>query len=132
MKKNRFLLIAAFVSFTLMSLATTELGTNDIVIPLKKAMYHVELVKALHAQIDPAEFLTGEGSTSYTAQIFVNKDMYLVKGTDSEWRAFFYGDSNLIGNTDEVHSSFSEGELVDCNGDKTKRKKRKTPLEDRR
>jgi len=95
MKTTKLVMIAALVSFALMSFAKTELGMSKNVISLKEAIHNAELVTAIHSQVNPADFLGRDQVGSYTVQLLVNKNIYLVTGTKSEWRNFFYAEADV-------------------------------------
>jgi hypothetical protein len=91
MKTTKLVMIAALVSFALMSFANTQLGKTSNVITLKEALSKTAIVSALHSQINPAEFLKNEQPGIYTAHVRVKATMYSVTASYKEWHNFFYG-----------------------------------------
>ena len=111
MKATKLVMITALVSFALMSIANAELGLSKNVISLTTARNNVQLVHAIHDQVNPAVIFNAERAGSYTAQVVLKKTVYLITGTISEWKLFFRdldGKSPLCDNTAKP-ASLSEG-----------------------
>ena len=82
-------MIAALVSFALMSFANAEFGMSSNVISLKAAQHNPSLVNAIYSQVNPLEVLSPERSGTYTVQVVLKKTVYLINGTIKEWAMFF-------------------------------------------
>jgi uncharacterized membrane protein YcgQ (UPF0703/DUF1980 family) len=95
MKTTKLVLIAALVSFALMSFANTQFGESSNVITLKYALTKSPIVNALYTQIHPAEFLKNEQSGIYTAHVRVKEVIYYVTASYKEWIDFFYEDPTM-------------------------------------
>jgi len=89
MKTTKSVLIAALLSFALMSFANTELGLSKNVISLKAAMANQQLAQAIYSQVKILDILNSERAGFYTAEIVLKKTVYLITGTYDEWNYFF-------------------------------------------
>jgi hypothetical protein len=89
MKATKLVMITALVSFALMSFANTEFGMSKNVISLKTALQSPKLVGAIYSQVFPADIFNSDRAGSYTAQVMLQKTVYLITGTISEWNYFF-------------------------------------------
>ena len=94
MKALKLAMVAAFVSFTLMSFAQDfqQAAKPDKmkVIALSVAKGMPDVAYAIKTQIDPRYFLTGGDHTLYIACVKVKHRTYRVCGTYMEWYDFFY------------------------------------------
>ena len=89
MKTTKLVMIAALVSFALMSFASTELGMSKNVIHLKTAITNPEIAAAIQSQVDTSFFYRCKCSGTHTVAVRVKKDLYLVQATFAEWRIYF-------------------------------------------
>ena len=103
MKTTKFVLIAAILSFALMSFTTNEPcpfgsdpGSVAVKMSLRTAMQNPGLVLAMHAQIDRS-ILQGNDLKSYVAHVRYNRVSYTIYGSRAQWQDFF---SVYIGNND--------------------------------
>ena len=103
MKTTKFVLIAAILSFALMSFTTndpgpfgSDLNSGAVEISLQAAMQNAGLVKAMHLQIDRS-FLQDDQAGLYIAYVKYNRRTYGISGSHAEWTRFF---SSAIGNND--------------------------------
>ena len=103
MKTTKFVLIAAILSFALMSFTTNEPvslsadpGTLANKMALRTAMQNFDLVKAMHEQIDQS-FLQVDQPGPYVARVKYKRVTYAIYGSLDEWKRFF---SVAIGNND--------------------------------
>ena len=95
MKTTKFVLIAAILSFALMSFTTNEPcpfgadpGSAAVEISLRAAIHDAGLVRAMHAQIDKS-FLQNDQPGPYVAFVKYNRRTYGISGTHAEWTRFF-------------------------------------------
>jgi len=93
MKTVKFVLIAAFVTFALMSFSEDhKVKVNNIVsISLEKAMESRGLVRAMYLQLDQS-FINAEKSGYYTAEVTFRGNRYLIRGSYKQWELFFLMD----------------------------------------
>ncbi len=130
MRATKLVMIAALVSFALMSFANTNLGLSKNVISLKTARNSPQLVHAIHAQVSPAVIFNSERAGSYTAQVVLKKTVYLITGTIREWKLFFHDTDGRSPLCDETGKpvSFSEGNDFGVNKVKINPLRQKNPF----
>lgn len=103
MKTLRFALIAAIISCTMVSLASTKEDVRDETIKVvnltfAKAMVVPGLSIAMYQQLD-SDFL-GHLFKYCTKEVVHNGTLYRITGTYHEWYSFFFGYWKLIQNTE--------------------------------
>ncbi len=145
MKATKLVMITALVSFALMSFAKAETGLSKNVIHLKTAITNLDIRAAILNQVDGSLILRCKCAGQYTAEVKVNKTVYLVQGTFAEWRIFFRGtaiekpiyldsepgsfnESNPFGTDGTKINPFSEKNPFSKQGKKPTVKKTKGPL----
>ena len=90
MKTVKFLLITAFVSFTMMSYSATKYdpmkaGVN---IAVETAMQNTDLFTAMIYQVNE-DMLNGEQRGFYVARVIYNGQAYFIHGDLKSWQAYF-------------------------------------------
>ncbi len=99
MKATKFVLVAALMSFVMMSFAQSESARNSnpfaVKISISKAMENPGLVKAMYRQIDEKTVLAGEPAGYITAQVSYGHVTHFIYGKYSEWLRFFVIDKML-------------------------------------
>ena len=88
MKTLKVVLVAALVSFTMMSMAQSNECVNQRVISLEKAITIPHLNYAMHQQIDLKSFLGEEREGLYVAKVLVQGKFFFVSGTYTQWYNF--------------------------------------------
>jgi len=89
MKTTKLVLIAAFVSFAMLSFANAEVGLSKNEIHLKTALTYPEIAAAIQSQVQPDFFLRCRCEGTHTAAVKVGSTMYLVYATFADWRVYF-------------------------------------------
>ncbi len=145
MKTTKLVMIAALVSFALMSFANAGFGTGKNVIHLKTAITNPEIAAAIQSQVDASFFYRCKCSGTHTVEVKTKKALYLIQATFAEWRIYFRNAANdkpvsPIGpggiNPSEFSESpplnpFSKSNPFSNKGKKPATKKVKLPLVDK-
>jgi hypothetical protein len=99
MKTLRLALVAAILSFALISYAGIKPGQNQskkvVKISLKLALTEPGLVRAMHAQLK-ISFLKIDQQGQYVGTVFYHQVVYKIYGTRTEWIRFFISTSKTV------------------------------------
>lgn len=95
MKTFKLMLAVIFVSCSFVVMAQNETPKErerqTINIPIRSAICHYDLVRAMYDQVDQS-FLNNEFQKLYTARVVHNNVVYLISGKYEEWTRFFLMD----------------------------------------
>ena len=95
MKTLRLIIIATFISFTMVSVGNVinlyhGVQTVKIVeITLEEAVQDPGLVSAMYQQLNAGYFLTGSYQQTYTLDVYYMNYTLRITGSLSQWKLFF-------------------------------------------
>jgi len=92
MKMSKLVMIATFVAFALVSVAsagefTLKTKKRVVNLSLEQAIQSPQLIAAIYEQVDP-DFMSYNSST-YTVKVEDKTHIYLITGTYYQWKLFF-------------------------------------------
>jgi len=93
MKATKLVMIVALVAFATLVFSKPDPGPITIKISLSAALHNVQLVKAMHVQLDKS-FIAVDQPGLYVAKVKLRKTTYIIYGRYSQWKAFFAAEVN--------------------------------------